>query len=349
MRRWWWAIAIAVVTSMITAVVVGAMLIHVPYVIESPGNLYTTNDRITIEGATPYPTSDKIDLVTVSLDTRVTVMEKFIADHTADDLVVPAKEVLGNQTPAQNDQFNSLLMKQSKDSAVLVALKRLGYDVQPTQTGAVVQETVPGAPADGVLQVAETIVAVADTPVTSADDLHNALANRRPGDRVTITLEATDQARRTVELTLGENPQKPGVAYIGISPTTRLVYPDLPVKVTVASGAIGGPSAGLAFTLAILDLMTPGDLTAGKEIAVTGTIDPDGTVGPIGGVRGKVTTVSRQHVRYFLVPGEDADEAKAQAPKDLQIVPIHTLDDALNFLALIGGSGLPPVSPPPGP
>jgi PDZ domain-containing protein len=348
--RWWWVTGIGVVSSIVTAVVVASLLIHVPYVIEGPGNLYTTGDRISISGATPYPTNDKIDLVTVSLDTRVTAFEKFLADHNGDDLVVPAKEVLGNQSPAQNDALNVLLMNQSKDAAVLVALMKLGYDVHPTATGAVVEETVPGAPADGVIQVAETVVAIDGKPVTSADDLHNVLTTYKPGAQVTITLEApTDHAQRTVALTLGENPNKPGVPFIGIGPTTRLVYPDLPVKVTVASGQIGGPSAGLAFTLGILDLMTPGDLTAGHEVAVTGTIDPDGTIGPIGGIRGKVTTVERQHVKYFLVPVEDADEAKAHAPKDLQIVPVHTLDDALNFLASIGGSGLPPVSSPPGP
>jgi PDZ domain-containing protein len=338
-----------VVTSIVTAVVVSSLLIHVPYVIEGPGNLYTTGDRISISGATPYPTNDKIDLVTVSLDTRVTAFEKFLADHNGDDLVVPAKEVLGTQSPAQNDALNVLLMNQSKDAAVLVALKKLGYDVHPTPTGALVEQTVSGAPADGVIQVAETVIAIDGKPVTSADDLHTVLSTYTPGAQVTLTLEGTDQTQRTVSLTLGENPEKPGVAFIGIAPTTRLVYPDLPVKVTVASGQIGGPSAGLAFALGILDLMTPGDLTAGHEVAVTGTIDVDGTIGPIGGIQGKVTTVVRQHVKYFLVPAEDADEAKARAPKDLQIVSVHTLDDALNFLATLGGSGLPPVSSPPGP
>jgi PDZ domain-containing protein len=349
LRRWWWAAAIGVVTSMITAVVVGSLMIHVPYVIESPGNLYATGDRISISGATPFPTTDKIDLVTVSLDTRVTAFEKFLADHNGDDLVVPAKEVLGTQSPAQNDALNALLMSQSKDAAVLVALQKLGYDVHPTPTGAVVEETVPGAPAEGVLNVAETIIAIDGKPVTSADELHNVLSTYKPGDKVTLTLEGTDHAPRTVSLTLGESSQKPGVAFLGIAPTTRLVYPDLPIKVTVASGQIGGPSAGLAFTLGILDLLTPGDLTAGNEVAATGTIDVDGTVGPIGGIASKVTTVARQHVKYFLVPIDDADEAKAHAPKDLQIVPVHSLDEALNFLATIGGSGLPPVSSPPGP
>jgi PDZ domain-containing protein len=349
LRRWWWLVAILTVITMSGGLVVWSVTTYVPYVIESPGNLYTTGERITIAGATPYPTVDKINLVTVSLDTRVTRFEKFVAEHDSNDLVLPAQEILQNQTPAQNDALNALLMTQSKDGAVLVALQKLGYDVHPTQSGAVVVETVPGAPADGVINVAETIVAIDGQPVVGRDDLIAKLAGREPGDRVTVTLEAaSNRAQRTVELTLAENPDKPGVGFLGVGAQDRLDYPDLPVKVTVNSGAIGGPSAGLAFTLGILDLMTPGDLTGGKEIAATGTIAPDGTVGEIGGIESKVGTVSRAHVRYFLVPIEDAPAAQAHAPKDVQIVPVHTLDDALNFLATIGGSVLPPVSVPPG-
>ena len=344
-RRWWWAIALATVTSVIAAVVVGAMVIKVPYVIESPGSLYQTTDRVSIAGTTPYPTEDKIELVTVSVDNRVTALEKFFADHNGDDVVVPAKEVLGTQTPAQNDELNRLLMTQSKDDAVLVALQKLGYDVHPTSTGAIVQETVQGGAADGKIRVAETIVSIDGKPISSRDDLTNALGTYKPGDTITIGLEATDGTTRTISIPLGENPQKPGGAFLGVSITSRLVYPDLPVKVTVNSGDIGGPSAGLAFTLGILDLMTPGDLTGGHEVAVTGTVDSTGAVGPIGGIETKVVAVARGHVKYFLVPADNADAARAKAPKDLQIVPVHTLDEALSFLATIGGSGLPATSP----
>jgi PDZ domain-containing protein len=330
-------------------VVVWAATTVVPYVIESPGNVYPTGDRISITGATPYATTDKIDLVTVSLDNSVTHFEKFLAEHDSDDVVLPAKDVLGDQTPAQNDELNRLLMEQSKDAAVLVALQRLGYDVNPVPSGAVVEQIVPGAPADGVINVADTIVALDDHAVVSADDLHSKLAAYKPGDKIRVTLEAaSDRAQRTVELTLGDNPKSPGVAFIGVGPSDRLDYPDLPVTVTVNSGTIGGPSAGLAFTLGILDLMTPGDLTGGKEVAATGTISADGTIGQIGGIEGKVTAVTRGHVKYFLVPVEDAPAAQAKAHDDIQIIPVHTLDDALKFLATIGGSGLPPVSAPPG-
>ena len=348
-RRWWWVVAIITVIATTGGVVVWSTTTYLPYVIESPGSLYTTTDRISIAGAEPFPTNDKIDLVTVSLDTRVTRFDKFLADRNSDDIVLPAKEVLGTQSPQQNDELNALLMSQSKDEAVLVALQKLGYDVHPTPSGAVIEETVPGAPADGVIKVAETIVAIDGTPVVSADDLHERLVGYKPGDKVTITLEApSDRAQRIVDLTLGDNPNTPGRAFIGVGPSNRVDYPDLPVTVTVNSGSIGGPSAGLAFTLGILDLMTPGDLTGGKEVAATGTIGADGTVGQIGGIEAKVTTVARAHVKYFLVPVEDAPAAEAKADDDVQIVPVHTIDDALNFLATIGGSGLPPVSAPPG-
>ena len=346
-RRWWWAVALVTVTSIVAAVAGAAMLIHVPYVIESPGSLYQTTDRISISGATPYPTEDKIELVTVSVDNRVTALEKFFADHNGDDVVVPAKDVLGNQTPAQNDELNRLLMSQSKDDAVLTALQKLGYDVHPTSTGAIVQETVQGGAADGKIRVAETIVSIDDKPITSRDDLTGVLATHKPGDTVTLGLEATDGTKRTLPIQLGENPQKPGGAFLGVSITSRLVYPDLPVKVTVNSGDIGGPSAGLAFTLGILDLMTPGDLTGGHEVAVTGTVDGTGAVGPIGGIETKVVAVAREGVKYFLVPAENADAARSKAPKGLQIVPVHTLDEALAFLASIGGSGLPGTPPAP--
>jgi PDZ domain-containing protein len=342
LRRWWWVITIIVATSMVAAAIAAVTLVHVPYVIESPGNLYTTGDRIAIDGAQRYETTDRIDLVTVSIDTRVTIAEKFLADHSSDDVVVPAKEVLGNQTPAQNDELNKLLMNQSKDSAVQVALQRLGYNVTPTPTGVVIEETVPGSPADGVLRVAETITAIDGQPVATTDDLRAIMTSHKPGDRVTLTLEATDKTTRTADLTLGANPQDANAAFLGISLTTRLVYPDLPVHVTITSGGIGGPSAGLAFTLGIIDLMTPGDLTARNEVAATGTIEADGTVGPIGGIQSKVVTVARGHVKYFLVPVDDADEARSVAPKDLQIIPVHDLDEALSFLATIGGEGIPP-------
>jgi PDZ domain-containing protein len=119
---------------------------------------------------------------------------------------------------------------------------------------------------------------------------------------------------------------------------------DLPFDVDIDSGAIGGPSAGLAFTLTLIDELTPGELTGGRRVAVTGTISLDGTVGAIGGLAQKTSAVRQQGATVFLVPTAqgEADIARARevAGDDVEIVPVATLDEALAALADLGGNGL---------
>jgi PDZ domain-containing protein len=348
-RRHWKAVVGGSIVAVITAVVAAASLIHVPFVIEGPGSVYSTEDRISVPADKAFPTNDRIDLVTVTLDSRVTIADKLYTEHFGDGELHPAQEVLGSATPAENDRLNEVLMRQSKDVAVLVALGKLGYDLHPTATGAIVDQVVDNSPAVGKVEAGDTIVAIDDQPVTSTKDLHDRLTPHQPGDTVTVTLESPQAVRRTITVTLGVNPQTKA-AFLGVAPEDRLVYPDLPFNVTLDSGRIGGPSAGLAFTLGLIDALTPGDLTAGATIACTGEINADGTVGEIGGVSQKVITVHRDkaHIKYFLVPTENADEAKRAAPSDLTIVPVHTLDDALAFLQTIGGSGIPAPAAAPG-
>jgi len=330
------------VTSVLTTVFVVSLLLHVPYVIEGPGSVEPVQPLVSVPAGHDFPTEDRINLVTVTVDTDVTLFEKVVADRSSDKHVVPAQEVLAGQTREENDRLNEVLMRQSKDAAVLVALSRLGYHVTPTQTGALIDSIEHGAPADGVVQVGDTIVAVDGQPIASRDALIAALAARKPGDRVTFTVQEPAGASRDVAVTLAEHPDKPGTGFFGVGVEDRLDYPSLPFDVSIDSQRIGGPSAGLAFTLGLLDELTPGDLTGGKEIAATGTIAADGTVGQIGGIEQKVITVHRAGIRYFLVPVEDAPEAMRAAPSDLTIVPVHTLSDALQFLTTLGGSGLPP-------
>ncbi len=330
------------VMSLLATVFVVSVLVHVPYVIEAPGSADPVEPLITVPPDHSFPTPDQINLVTVTVDTQVTLFEKFRAQHSSDQTLVPAKEVLGTQTPQENDQLNQVLMRQSKDAATLVALDQLGYQVAPTQTGALVTSIQHGAPADGVIQVGDTIVAVDGQPIASRDALVNVLGAKKPGDTVTLSIENSSGQKRDATVTLADHPDKPGTGFLGVGATDRLSYPSLPFDVTINSEQIGGPSAGLAFTLGVLDELTPGDLTGGKDIAATGTISADGTVGEIGGIEQKVTTVHRAHIGYFLVPVENAADAEKSAPPDVKIVPVHTLDDALAFLSTLGGSGLPP-------
>jgi Lon-like protease len=327
--------------SLLTTAFVVTLLVHVPYVIESPGNAEAVQDLLSVASDHSYPTSDRISLVTVTVDTDVSAFEKWWAERSSDQTIVPAKQVLGTQTRQENDQLNQVLMRQSKDAAVLVALDKLGYHVTPTQTGALIVSIDHGTPADGILQVGDTIVAVDGQPITSREQLVQVLGGHKPGDQVGFGIEDSTGKRRETTVTLGNHPDKPGTGFLGVGADDRLDYPSLPFDVSIDSQRIGGPSAGLAFTLGLLDELTPGDLTGGKEVAATGTIAGDGTVGEIGGVEQKVTTVHRAHIPYFMVPAEDAPAAQRNAPSDVQIVPVHTLDDALAFLATLGGSGLP--------
>jgi len=329
------------VTSLLATAFVVSLLVHVPYVIESPGSVEPVHELVKVPSDRNFPTSDRIDLVTVTVNTDVTVYDKWRAEHSSDQTIVPAKQVLGTQTPQDNDRLNQVLMRQSKDAAVLVALDKLGYQVTPTPTGALVVSIDHGAPADGVLQVGDTIVSVDGQALGTRDQLVQVLGNHKPGDQVQLTIEDPSGHHRDETIALAEHPDKPGAGYLGVGAEDRLVYPSLPFDVSIDSQRIGGPSAGLAFTLGGLDQLTPGDLTGAHEIAATGTISPDGTVGEIGGVEQKVVTVDRADIRYFMVPAEDAPAAQQNAPSDVKIVPVHTLDDALSFLATIGGGGLP--------
>jgi PDZ domain-containing protein len=341
LRRWWWVITIGTVMTLLVTALVVTMLIHVPYVIESPGSAEPVEQLITVPPSRAYPTPDRINLVTVTVNTSVTVFDKWRAQHSSDQTIVPAQQVLGTQTPQENDRLNQVLMRQSKDAAVLTALDKLGYNVTPTQTGALIETIDHGTPADGVVQVGDTIVAVDGQPINSRDQLVQVLGAHKPGDQVRLTVEDPNGNRRDATVTLGSHPDRPGTGFLGVGADDRLSYPSLPFDVSIDSQQIGGPSAGLAFTLGILDELTPGDLTGDKDVAATGTISPDGTVGEIGGVEQKVTAVHRAHIPYFLVPAGDAPAAQKSAPSDVKIVPVHTLDDALAFLKTLGGSGLP--------
>ena len=143
-------------------------------------------------------------------------------------------------------------------------------------------------------------------------------------------------ATRTVEVTLGARADDPAKGFLGVSTFTRDLSFQFPVQVTIDSGRVGGPSAGLAFTLGVLDVMTPDSITGGLKIATTGTMSLDGSVGPVGGVHQKVVAAKREGVQLMLVPSSELDEARKYAD-GLRIEPVDTLDQALAVLATVGG------------
>jgi PDZ domain-containing protein len=141
-----------------------------------------------------------------------------------------------------------------------------------------------------------------------------------------------------VDVFTGVAPDDPERAVIGIAPEDRLVGFDYPIDVTIDSGKVGGPSAGLAFTLAVLDVLTPGELTGGHRVAVTGTMRLDGTVGPVGGAAQKAISVRKAGYEVFLVPEEELAEVRATVGDDLRVIGVGTLAEALDALDSLGGN-----------
>jgi PDZ domain-containing protein len=183
-------------------------------------------------------------------------------------------------------------------------------------------------------------------PVTSAKDLVAIIHTKKPGDTVVLRLEPFGPGpARTVRAKVVERPGSPGQPLLGVTLEDRPEY-TFPFKVEIDSEQVGGPSAGLAFTLSILDRLTPGDLTGGHKVAVTGTINLDSTVGPVGGVRQKTEAAINAGATLFIVPPDEYHDATDQARGRIKIRKASTLDEALTVLHEIGGDPVPKVPHP---
>jgi PDZ domain-containing protein len=333
-RRRIWPIALTVLA---VAFVIGAVTVPLPYYAYRPGSVRDTEPLIAVADEETFPSTGTISYTTVSL--RQSTLFGMLAGWLDDDIdVFPREKVLGDRNAEENRTLNLQMMDTSKQVATQVALERLGHPVDVSITGETVVNVLPDLPADGLLEPGDTITAVDGEQLDEPGDLTRLLADDSPGDQVTITVEPPSGSRPSdVELALGADPDDADRAIIGIEVTGRGIDFDFPVDVTIDTGDVGGPSAGLAFTLAIIDDLTPGDLTGGADVAVTGTISADGTVGPVGGTGQKAAAVRAQGYDAFLVPTADYEAAQQHAG-DVDVIAVDTLDDALAALADLGGN-----------
>ncbi len=347
-RRLWW-IPLIVVAALLSVGVIGASYIGVPYVAYAPGDARPTSSRVEIKGQQTYPIDGQVLFVTVGTP-RLSALGWLVGTLDPDKVdIYTEKQVFGDQTEQENRKENLQLMTYSKDFAAYVALTKLGYSVGVSDGGVVVDSLCLAQAADrtctqespvaAILHPQDVITAVDSTPINVVPDLPAALKDKHVGDTVTLTFKRGDEVMTATTQLIGSSD---GRAIIGIVPNPS--PPDsikftFPFEVQIDSGQIGGPSAGLAFTLALLDTLTPGDLTGGVEVAATGTIDPGGTVGPIGGLKQKTIAVMRTGAKVFLVPTSEVAEAQEAAKgSDLKIVGVGTLDEALTALAALGGN-----------
>ncbi len=324
-----------------------------------PGAAQPVDDRIQFgdlgDLAEQYPPDGDIYFVTIT-EPRQSVLSWLLGRDDPAIRFLTNEGKYGFQTPQQNRTASLQQMRTAEQVAQFVALQRVGFDVELVPGEVIIQDMVcleandtgteclRWSPSDDVLDPGDKILAVAGTPVAGVEDLSQVLADRRPGDVVAMRIERPGDGELTVDVELTAAPDEPERTIVGFYPyDTRQV--DLPFELDINTGSIGGPSAGLAFALTLIDELTPGELTGGRSVAVTGSIDLEGGVGPIGGLPQKAAAVAQQGVDVFIVPTaqgeEDIAAARAAAGRDLEIIPVETLDEALAALARLGGDPLP--------
>ena len=297
-----------------------------------PDRAHPVGPLVSVQGAPPATGPGAIYFVDIFVR-KATLAEKFFPWLREGAEIIPASALLApgvsDAARAQQDQRE---MTRSQQVAAALALTAAGYKVYAKPTGALVDNVVANAPAAGLVQLTDVVVSIDGKPVREFTDLRRLLATHRPGDTVAIGLRRGAQSK-TVNVKLVPSPLDPKRGVIGIV-VSQAADIRLPRKVTINARGVGGPSAGLAFALDILEQLGH-NVDHGCRVAATGEVDLAGDVLPIGGITQKVIGVRRTGIRVFLVPaGDNAVEAKRHAG-GVRVIPVSSFQQALHALATL--------------
>ncbi len=355
-RRRLWLGILAVLVVLLAAAALIASRTSINYFAVSPGDASPVAPYIEVPAADGHPLTGKIlltDVFVTQLNALSYLQYRFFESNSE---VISGPDLLGpsvNEGEYLNQGY--LQMAQAQSYATAAALSHLGYSVTSTNAGALIYGIAPHSPAASTLEVAQVITAVNSTPVADDCALVDALHGLTPGSNVALKVEESsindvgqfvDGPTVTKSVTLGTPPKglvdrgcgpptRP-TAYLGIDPTTQQDW-QFPVKVTVHTQNIGGPSAGLAMTLGIIDKLSTGRLTGNRIVAATGTIDPNGNVGDVGGVAQKTVAVEQAGATVFFVPSVELKAAQSKATPQLHVYAVNNLDQVLRILKHLGG------------
>lgn len=316
------------VVVLLVALVGAAAFLPVPYVTMSPGPTVDVlaklhGDKvIEVDGADTYPTKGDLRLTTVSVTSptvEISLLEALSAWFDGTRAVYPRDVIYPPEQTAEDvRRQSSVQMVSSQDTAIAVALQELGYDL-PLLTE--VLGVTKGSPADGRLEPRDYIVEVNGVRITDVSQVSKSIQRTGVGEEAEFVVRR-DGERRTVRVAAEAAPDDPDRAVVGVEIGQGYDFP-FDVKVHLDED-IGGPSAGLIFSLAVYDTLTPGALTGGSDVAGTGSIDPDGAVGAIGGIQQKIVAAADAGAKVFLVPAANCEAALGADVRDDEIRLVRT-------------------------
>ncbi len=343
-----------VVSLLVTAALAAVLMVTpTPYAVRTPGpteDTLGTQDQgagqsasevplIQISGAETFPASGQLRLTTVSVyggpGGDVLLGDVLWGWASQERSVQPVEAIFPEAiTSEEQQEQGQAQMLSSQESATVAALTELGYEVPTTMT---VVSAAAGTGAEGVVAEGDVIVSLDGEPLDTYPELLAALDDVTPGDDVVLGVER-DGEPTDLTVTTGEGDDR---ALLGV-----LIDPqyDFPVDVSYGIEDIGGPSAGTMFALGTIDLLTPEDELNGAVVAGTGTMDVDGSVGPIGGIEQKMYGALRDGAQWFLAPSDNCGEVVGHEPDGLEVVSVSTLAEARAAMEAIGagdGGSLP--------
>lgn len=332
---------LTLMVALAPVVVFGVLLaaVTVPYVSLGPGPTFDTlgevdgKQVVDIQGVQTHPTTGHLNMTTVSQRDGLTLGEALALWFSGREQLMPRDMVYPpGQSREEIEKANNAEFTRSEDNAAYAALGYLKYP-----RAATVMEVQDPGPSVDRLQAGDVLEAVDGQRAENSEKVTSLLKNTKPGQQVVIDYRRKNTPG-TARITLGNNKDRPH-GFLGIMVADEPVAP-FHIEFNLAN--VGGPSAGLMFSLAVIDKLTTGELTGSKFIAGTGTIKSDGTVGPIGGIVHKMIAARAAGATVFLVPAKNCYEANSDNRLGLQLVKVDNLGQAVEALHTITSGGQPP-------
>jgi PDZ domain-containing protein len=302
------------------------------YGLKAPGIATAVEPMVQVPSQYRHSADGSLLLTSVIPQAPILVAQWVYAHIDRSVQLVPEEEIIPtNQTiQSQAEQGHRMLLS-SQTIAIIEGLRLAGYRITENSDGVTILSILKDSPAATVLKTGDIITHIDSQPIGSLSDLQDIMSVQTQGGVLHLEIR---RGERSLEVSVPTLPpvESGGPVRIGIGAETHVTGYSLPFQVEIIPERIvGGPSAGLMFTLAVYNMVTPNDLTQGWRIAGTGTIDLGGVVGPIGSVQQKVVAAERAGAEFFLSPVENYQDA-VSAARNIKVVQVTSAQEAIQFL-----------------